>query len=130
MDIYKNKKQIIDYDFEAVDSSTFKLEFTVKNIKNRMMNLIFVKSKAKLDRRGIKIPDKHPDQVEKFDVPVSHLKLLGTVTKGMARDVFDEVKKDGIKVIRHNLIKAHFCRDDKRNWVCKIFMQGDYLDER
>lgn len=118
----------IEYDFDAVNPTDYRLELKQK-IESRLMNFLYQKSKKALMRTG-KVVNGNPDKVEQFELPQHFLKLLKTMLNKPIRDIEKQLKQDKIELLTLNIEKSYFKRDKSRDWINFVILKGNYVDKR
>lgn len=119
----------IDYEFNALNPTQFELilEFP---FHNRLIQNIFNKSKSKLMKKGVTFSETDPGSVPEFDADERYLKLIKTIIGGKVNQIFKEVKKDGIHILGHEVVKCNYKRHSSTAWKTTIRITGDYADKR
>ena len=118
----------IDYDFHEINPTMYELDFILP-FKNRQIMTIFNKSKKKLSKKGVAIPD-DSGELNEFEADARYLKLIHTIIRKLLKQVEREVKADGIHVVTSEVVRCVYRRIDQHSWKAHIYVKGDYFDKR
>lgn len=119
-----------DYDFKETFPTQFEFVLSAP-VKNRMMSMIFQKTRAGVEKTtGKDVSGASPELLERFEIDHRFLNLLGTSLHKPIKDVVRQVGEDGIKVLTNRIEQAWFERQPDRDWLVKIKVVGDFADER
>lgn len=125
----KEKTRPVDYDFKAKDQVDYELEFKL-NIKNKLMNKVFVQTLKALKKKKKVDIQADLSKVKRFDVEPKFYMILNTALKKQLYEAIGKIKKNGIEILNHKVIRAHFERDEEDDWIIKTYFGGQYVDKR
>jgi len=123
-----NRGKGIDYDFETETPTTYKCTLSMP-FKNRLMHIIYNKSKSKLKKKGVN-PTGNINQVKEFEAEPRYFKLIHTIIFKKFKDIIKEVKEDGIEVLTSEVTACIYQRKTARNWTATITVSGNFADKR
>ena len=113
----------IDWKFKVTSASDFTLTFDMVASKS-MFNLILSKALVKLKRQGKNIKT---DVIEAFEVEERYYNLLHTILNKQIKEVVNNVRKDGIIILKDMVTYAKFTkRQEGEDWEIKIIVGGIY----
>ena len=122
-------KPKIDWDFKALNPSDFEAEITMHS-DNRLLLMVFEKSKQKLQKKNINVSDKQLQAVKKFDIDSRYLNLVKTFIRPVISKMHKTIKADGLEILSHRVDNGYFIRDENNNWIIKLIVEGQYADKR
>lgn len=119
----------IDYDFELVNPTKFKLKFTL-DFSNRLLIMAFNKSKVALRSKHNLVVDEDISKIKEFDADPRFYKLVKVGIAKQINKVCKEVKGDGIIVLNNDIKKITYKKLSAHKWITMIFLEGDCYDKR
>lgn len=119
---------VVSWDFEQVDHSEYKVVVT-GDVKSKLMSLLFRRAKGAKEKQIGRRIGKGLDDVSRFDIPSEYLRLIDVAVSSWKKQVFEDVRRDGIHVLTDRVVGCGFVRDGKV-WVVRVVLVGDFADKR
>lgn len=124
------KKGKIDYEFETVNNDRFKLYLEMR-AGGQVVDMIFKRMKEALVKKlRLKDPRLHVDQLEKIQVDARYLNAIKIGVNTTLRNIYEEVRKDGVNVLHDKVVNAFFTKDKKALfWRILVEVEGVYNEK-
>ena len=131
----KNKKSLIDYEFNLTGIDTFNMDFKMI-ADNDLVNSIFSKAKNALKKKqetknfDLNVLD-NPQNLERVDIDPVYYNVIRTSMKKYIKKVIEEVAKDNIIVTKYAVTKVYYEKETgAKDWLVYIRVGGLYVDKR
>lgn len=128
----EGKQSVIDYDFEAVNLTDYKMEICLP-LDNKFFLKLFEDAKKNLVKKkpGLSdtLQDSSIDKIESFAVDSRYLNLIKTFIKTQINGVAREVGADGISVLNEKVTGVIFQKQSSGDWKIKITVEGQYAKQ-
>lgn len=125
------KKGKIDYDFQTVNNDKFTLKLDMR-AGGQLVDAVFRKMKAAVIKKlRITDPKFHVDQLTKIEIDPRYLNSIKIGIGSTLKNIYAEVRKDGVNVIHDKVVKAYFKKvKNKIFWHISIDVEGIYSEQQ
>ena len=115
-----------DYEFKAVGVDEFELSITFKPRGHVLPLLMRQAHKAIKQKTGEPVQEgKLEGLLDKHVLPEVYNRLVHTFVKPILKDIYLDVGKDGIVIIREEPQKVLFYKKDNQ-WIIEIYFKGTH----
>lgn len=130
----KKKQKPITYKFRAKDHTDYEIMFSMyssNKLFEKMLKLAKLSYRKRLTQdKKKKLKDIDLTKVKQFEIDPRFYSFLHTILNRSIRDVEKQVNVEKIELISSKVVKGIFQREQKEEWLIKIYVGGQYVDKR
>lgn len=127
LQFFKTQADVVPFKFETVTSDEYVCGYSLVTQKKFMDNIYNASKRQLAKKTGRSLPsDVDSYGIERFEVPLNMLKLVGVAISATQKDVERKVLKDGIKVLTAVVDRCFFIKNGDM-WVIEVKVRGAYV---
>ena len=128
--MFKKKKDVWDWEFEQTTHVDYQLTFRFK-VRDSVFMQIFNQAKEKLEKKNGVSQSGEPALIDKFPLDQRYFNLIKVNLKKPFNLTSEQILKSyKFFLMDYHVVDGWFERDDDRDWIVSIVVQGTCDDRR
>jgi hypothetical protein len=120
--------QTANYEFKTTTHEEYELNITLPVQEGIIKTLMKTAIKATVKKIGLSpSPEQITENMNNYQLNPFYYKLIKTTINPITNEIYKEINKDGIKIIREDVTKVIYIQDQNKKFTTQITIKGFYL---